>query len=369
MDGRLAWADFARGAAILCVVYFHSTLFLMVVGIDQTLGRVKLAFELFPLPAFFLIAGIFGARSVLDGSLRDLAVKRLVPLAYVYVLWSLIRFGMFAAFPSLPSRDNDIAPTDPLSIMLLPVLPASLYWFLYALILFFLVAWLVRRAPRWIVLTATAVVSTLFTSGIVDTRTIAWNRIGALMFFFAAGVFLSREIVAAMRRATARHIVIVVAGYGALLALLFVFRGAARVPFVVLAGQCLAVAVALLLSRELARVRGLAWVSAAGRTSLPIYLVHILVIPPLAFAIGLLRPDWPAAANIAVTFAVTAVAVLAGFGIGILARRAPWLLAPVLRLRDGAKPPAPGSAQPYTMTNPVAQTAPSGDALPTRPPE
>lgn len=331
MDGRLAWADFARGAAILCVVYFHATLFLAVAGVDQTLGRAKLAFELFPLPVFFLIAGIFAARGVLDGSFRDLAVKRLLPLAYVYVLWSLIRFAMFALLPGLPSRDTDIAPADPLSILLLPVLPASLYWFLYALLLFMLLMWLVRRVPRWIILTTTAIISTLFTARLVDTHTIAWNRIGALLFFFAVGVFASREIVAAMRRATTRHVVLVVGGYVAIVAVLFVFRGAARVPFVILAGQCLAVAAVLLLSRELARVRALGWVSRVGRTSLPIYLVHILVIPPLAFVVALLQPDWPTAVNILVAVAVSAVAVLAGFGVSSLAHRAPWLLTPALR--------------------------------------
>ncbi|MEU1971720.1 acyltransferase [Microbacterium sp. NPDC019599] len=349
-SGRLGWADFARGAAIVCVVYFHATLFLGTVGIDQTLGRVKLALELFPLPAFFLIAGIFSARSILDGSFRDLVLKRLLPLGYVYVLWSVLRFALFAAFPALPSRETDIAPTDPMSLVLLPALPASLYWFLYALLLFTIVMRLVRRLRRWIVLTAAAVLSTLFTTGVVNTSTIAWDRIGALLFFFAAGVLMSREIIAAMSRARAHHLVFAVAGYAAIVAVLFFFRGASRVPFVVLAGQCLAVAAALLISRQLVKVPMLGFVSSIGRTSLPIYLVHILVIPPIAYALGLVDPDWPAVVNITVTVAVTTVALLAGYGLQALAFRAPWLLAPILRVRSRGRPDAQSERHPTRST-------------------
>ncbi|HWI31637.1 MAG TPA: acyltransferase family protein [Microbacterium sp.] len=335
---RLGWADFARGAAILCVVYFHASLFLGVVGIDHTLGRAKLAFELFPLPAFFLIAGVFGARGILDGSFRELAAKRLIPLAYIYALWSLLRFAMFALFPALPSRDTDIPPGDPLSLVMLPVLPASLYWFLYALALFTLVVWALRRVPRWVLVAGSAVLSTLFTAGIVNTHTIAWNRIGALLFFFAIGVCFSREIVAAMRVSRPRHLAIALVAYAGIVVLLFMFRGAGRVPFVVLVGQCIGVAALLMASKQLARVPALGFVSHSGRQSLPIYLVHILVIPPIVLVLGALGAHGPAAMNIAIAIAVTAFAVVAGFGLAALATRAPWLLAPTLRVP--AKAPA-----------------------------
>lgn len=330
---RLVWADFARGAAIIAVVYFHATLFLGLVGVDKTLGQAKLAFELFPLPVFFLISGIFGARDVLDGAFGQLARKRLIPLLYMYVLWSALRFAMFALFPMLPTRDTDVAGSDPLSLLLLPVLPASLYWFLYALALFTVVVWALRRVPRWILVTGSAVLSTLFTSGMLNTGTIAWNRIGALLFFFTVGVCFTREIVAAMRRATTTHLVLAVGTYVAFVAVLFVFRGAARLPFVVLVGQCIAVTAVLLVSKALSGVAALRFVTRAGAQSLPIYLVHILVIPPLALVIGLLHPDWSAPVNIVVALTVTAIATAAGFGLARLGPKAPWLFAPTASVR------------------------------------
>ncbi|QIG38558.1 acyltransferase [Microbacterium sp. 4R-513] len=337
---RLGWADLVRGAAIICVVYFHATLFLGAIGIDDTLGRVKAVFELFPLPAFFLMAGVFGARGILEWDFRTLAARRLLPLVYVYVLWSLLRFALFTAFPALPSRDTDIPPADPLSLVLLPVLPASLYWFLYALALFMLVAWTVRRMPRGLVVGGALVVSGLFTSGLVNTHTIAWNRIGALFFFFVVGVFLAEPLKRGVARANVSALLVAAGGFVVVAGTLVVFRSLLRVPLLVTLGQCLAVAVAILLAKYAARASAFDVVQSIGRASLPIYLVHIFAIAPLAFALGLLQPDWPAAVNIAVTFAVTAIAILCGFGLARLATIAPWLLMPALRTRAPVGPAA-----------------------------
>lgn len=328
---RLEWADFARGAAILCVVYFHATLFLNPIGIDQTLGRAKAVFELFPLPAFFILAGVFSARGVREWSFGTLLKRRVAPLLYMYVLWSVARFVMFAAAPAIPARDTDIPASDPVSLLLLPVLPASLYWFLFALALFEIVAWLVRRAPRWLVVSVAAVLSTAFTSGLLNTSTIAWNRIGALLVFFVVGAFYSAEIRSAVATYTPIRLVIALVAFGAVAGALAFYRPATGIPFAVLVAQCLAVWAAFLASVPLAKLRGLRFVRESGRASLPIYLVHLFAIAPLAWLLSLLSPDWNALVNILVTVGVSAIAVLCGFGLARLARFAPWLLAPVLR--------------------------------------
>lgn len=328
---RLAWADLVRGAALICVVYFHTTLFLGAVGIDDTLGRVKAFMELFPLPAFFLLAGLFGARGIRTWDFRTLAVRRLIPLVYVYVLWSLLRFALFSLFPALPSRDTDIPPADPLSLAMLPVLPASLYWFLYALILFMLITWAVRRVPRWIVIGVTLVLSGLITSGLVNTHTIAWNRILALLFFFAVGVYFADDLKRGVDRARVWHAVAAVSAFLLIAGSLVVFRSLLRVPLLVTLGQCVAVAAAILIAKYAVRLRALDFVQDVGRASLPIYLVHIFAIAPLAFLLSLLAPQWPAIVNIAAACAVTAIAILCGFGVLRLAKVAPWLLMPALR--------------------------------------
>ena len=349
---RLEWADLVRGAALICVVYFHTTLFLGAVGIEDTLGRVKAFMELFPLPAFFLLAGLFGARGIQTWDFRTLAVRRLIPLAYVYVLWSVLRFAMFSLFPGLPSRDTDLPPNDPLSIVLLPVLPASLYWFLYALILFTLVTWVVRRVPRWLVIGVALALSGLISSGLVNTHTIAWNRIGALLFFFAVGVFFADDLKRGVDRAKWWHVALAVSGFILLASSLVVFRSLLRVPLLVTLGQCVAVAAAILIAKYAARLRALNFAQEIGRASLPIYLVHIFAIAPLAFALGLLAPQWPAALNVATAFAITAIAILCGFGLMRAATVAPWLLMPTLH---GARR---SSRRPADTT-----TAPGADAV------
>lgn len=325
---RLGWADVARGVAIIAVVYFHATLFLEVVGVDRTLGRAKALLELVPLPAFFLIAGLFSSRLVKEGSFRELTKKRVVPLLYVYVLWSLFRFAMFALFPSLPSRATDIAAGDPLSLLLLPVLPASLYWFLYALALSTLLTWILRRAPRWLLGSAAAAVSMLFTSGVVNTGTIAWNRIGTLFVFFVVGVLFRSEMIRLMTRARHWHAGVAVGIYLAIALALALARPLLTIPGTVFIGQVAGVAALLLVAKSVQDLRAARTLVRCGRASLAIYLSHILVIPPLAWLIGLFSPSWPTVVNILVAVAVTAVAVAVGLGLAAVAPRIPWLFSP-----------------------------------------
>lgn len=338
---RLGWADVARGVAIIAVVYFHSTLFLEVVGVDRTLGRAKALLELVPLPAFFLIAGLFSARLVREGSFRELAQKRVVPLLYVYVVWSLLRFAMFALFPALPSRATDIPGGDPLSLILLPVLPASLYWFLYALALFTLGAWLLRRVPREFLVGAAAVVSALFTSGLINTGTIAWNRIGTLFAFFAVGVLYRSEIIGVMSRARHRHAAVAVGGYLGIALGLSLFRPLTAIPGAILLGQVVGVAALVLVSKSIQDLRAARLFIQCGRASLAIYLSHILVIPPLAWLVGLLSPTWPSVVNVGIAVGVAVIAVGVGLALAAAAPRIPWLFTPPWsnpRRRTGIRP-------------------------------
>ena len=62
-NARREWVDFAKGAAILLVVYYHTSLYLGDIGVENTLGRIKVVFELFPMPVFFLVSASSGAGS------------------------------------------------------------------------------------------------------------------------------------------------------------------------------------------------------------------------------------------------------------------------------------------------------------------
>src|SRR5688500_19490416 len=60
--GRSAWLEPTKGLAMFMVIAYHATLYLQSADVDAVLGRAKAAFELFPMPVFFLIAGMFATR-------------------------------------------------------------------------------------------------------------------------------------------------------------------------------------------------------------------------------------------------------------------------------------------------------------------
>jgi uncharacterized membrane protein YcfT len=352
---RLGWVDAAKGMAMLAVVYFHVTLFLSEVGVDDALGRVKLAFELFPMPAFFLLSGLLNRRSA-TWTIGELWRRRLLPILYIYVVWSLLRFVYYTVFPNLVTDVADAAPNNPMTIVWLPVLPTSSYWFIYALALFTLAAWLIRKLPVWLQLALAAVISAGVTSGWLNTHTIAWDRIGALFFFFLLGTLEWRRVRIAVARSPWWAIAVAAVILLAQIATLYLpaTRVLARVPFYVLVAQLLAVFLGFQVARLIARAKWLGFVSVVGQQSLPIYLVHLFLIAPIAVLFGLLSPDWPRVVDIGVCIAVTALVVALCLLIARLSGYARWLFAPPRWLAGGRRKPAPASA----LVDPVPTAMP-----------
>lgn len=335
---RLGWVDAAKGMAMLAVVYFHVTLFLGEVGVDDALGRVKLAFELFPMPAFFLLSGLLNRRSA-SWSFAELWRRRLLPILYIYVVWSLLRFVFYSFFPFFVTDVADAPPNSPFTLVLLPVLPTSSYWFVYALALFTLAAWLIRKLPPLLQLGFAAVISAAISSGWLNTHTIAWDRIGALFFFFLLGTLEWRRIRIAVARSPWWAIVLAAVLLLAQIATLYLppTRVLGRVPFYVLVAQLLAVYLGFQVARLVARARWLGFVGLVGRQSLPIYLIHLFLIAPIAALVGLMSPDWPRVVDILVCVVVTAFVVVMCLMLARLSSSARWLFAPPRWLAGGRR--------------------------------
>jgi uncharacterized membrane protein YcfT len=321
-----AWVDVAKGAAIIMVVYYHASLYLQHYGVDGLLGRAKAAFELFPMPAFLLIAGLFSAR-IVTWTFAELWRRRLLPLIYLYVVWSVIRAVFYVVVPGLNGELGELPATNLVSLALIFVWPSSSYWFIYALFLFTFALWAMRRIPPAAQIAAAAVLSTLFTSGLVDAQNIGWNRVGALAVFFLAGALFSDRIFRAVQQAGLIHLVVALLVFAASSALVL-FAGLRWLPFLVLAGQVAAVAFGILLSKMLARVAPLSFLSTLGGQSLQIYLIHLYVIVPTAALIGLLRPDWSRGVEMTVHVGLVVFTIIVSLALARLTARVRWLYVP-----------------------------------------
>lgn len=285
--GRREWVDFVKGVAIILIVAYHTILFLTSVGIDAAgIGRAKVVLELFPMAAFFVITGTFHAR-VRTWSLADVWRRRLRQYLYLYLLWSVIRFVFYLIAPNVRSDGAGSSASDPLALLGVLIWPISSYWFIYALFVFTAVLWLFRSLPPWVLISLSAVLSVLSSSGILDARNVGINRMTEYLVFFVVGAYANRAIYEWADRMRPWKAVALTAGFVAFAGGITLVSGLIRVPGVALVGQVVAVATGYALAFYLVRLTFLKWVVYVGVRTLNIYLVHIFVIAllvaPLVF--------------------------------------------------------------------------------------
>ncbi|KJL40348.1 Inner membrane protein YcfT [Microbacterium trichothecenolyticum] len=314
---RVQWIDIAKGVAIALVVLHHSLQFLEAYGwVAGPLQRADTGLTTMRMPLFFAVSGLLAAGAIRTLPFGRLWRRRLLLLAYLYVLWGLVRAVWFSLVPW------PLEPLDPwMQFLVSPVQPWSGLWYLYALVLYSAAAWAMRRLPAWLQLTFAGAVSVLFASGIIQLGTgYTWRSIGTYFFFFVFGMHGRELLLRWAERVTWPLGIGVFAGYGALtLGLSLVpssVRWAATLPVAVL-GVAAGVALAVMLSRI--PVAGNAAQGLGART-LPVYVLHVLVISALA-------PLIPVAAlpTAAVAVGLAAVAIAVALALYAAVGRVPGL--------------------------------------------
>lgn len=322
-----AWVDFGKGIAISLVVLYHVTLFLGDVGIVGLPNRLKIILALFPMPAFILIAALYNSRAN-SWTFKALWHRRLWPLVYLYIVWSTLRFLFHLAIPGLRGRTGELPAHELKSLLAIFIWPSSSYWFIYALVLHTLFAWLLRRLPPIIHLTMAAALSMAFTSGLVDSGNVGWNRIAELYVFYVAGIVFGRSLFALFDGRGGLRIAISSVGFLALVGMLAVLPSAVS-RFLILPAQAATVLVVLLVASPLAQVRLLRFVSRWGAGSLQIYLLHLFVIGLAAALLGRFLPDGvPRGVGVCIQLTLTVATILLSRLLAKLTSRYRWLYVP-----------------------------------------
>lgn len=340
--GRKDWVDLAKGVAILAVILYHCMLFLRSVDLDAGgMGRLKTVLEMLPMPVFIALAGMFHAR-VVQWTLGETWKRRLLSYAYLYLLWTVLRFAFYVLVPNVRSDGAGSTAERPLFLLLAPVWPTSSYWFIWALFLLTLLLWAVRRLPRTPVVVAAAVISAAATSGWLNTGNVGWNRVAEYAVYFLVGAFCSQQLFEAVSRSRAWVPLAGLATWGVFAYVAAYVPYGSRVPGVALLGQVGAVVATATAAHHLVRLRLLGWVSYLGARSLHLYLVHVFVIAVLAVGVVALRdaglvPSRPLPVLAVVLVLVTVLSVV----VGRLLSRVRWLFVPPRLLTSrGRRPPA-----------------------------
>lgn len=361
--GRRAWVDLAKGLAIVMVVAYHALQLLEAADVGVApLGRARVPLELYPMPAFFLLAGL------MQGRLRTspwgrVWRRRVLPMLYLLVVWSVVRFVFFTLVPGVRSDGPPASGRDPWRLLTALVAPDSIYWFLWSLAAVTVLTWLGRRWARTSVVVA-LLVSAVVTSGLLTTGVFAWDRTAAFLAPFVVGVHLGPAVLRVVEAATWPRVALLLGATGVVLALLVVVPLSRRVPGAVLLAQA-AVLVGVLGAAVLtARYAWTRPLQDVGRRSLQVYLVHLYPVALLTLVVVHVPVlhDVPGR-GLPLVLVVAGLAVVASL---VVTRYLParWRLLqmPVALLGRGRTGDAPPRTAPPTASAPTAAPTPTARA-------
>lgn len=287
---RLAWVDIAKASAIILVVFYHvgRVGLGMAPGVagDQTRPWLELNKVLLPvrMPVFFLVSGLLAARAVHYPWSRVLGGK-VLNLLWPYVGWT-IAFGFTWVYAYFP---DDKTSWFVYNLEMIPF-GGLAYWYLTTLVVFFLVAKLLRRfAPALLIVSVVLLAMTPAITGWIgagQTQSLTANvvRWTAFALWFFIGCFAADVV---KRAATVRGwgTTPVAVGAYVVLAYLFYYRDTpGGVEYFL---SPVGITAAVLLSVRLAHF---AAVRRLGRylatRTLAIYVLHPILIHILVIVAG-----------------------------------------------------------------------------------
>ncbi len=335
-EARLAWPDIAKGACIVLVVLHHATKLFVVAILPAELDAVGQAWVGFTgalrpirMPLFFLVSGFFAAGAVTRP--WPAARSRIVGGFWLYVVWLTIFWAIYSVDTVMPAnRTQDLA--DYAGEL---VWAATSMWFLYALVVYFVVAKVLRFLPPSVVLAAALALALAKSWYPIEEA----NRAAVLfhLVFFLAGAYYP----AVVRRLGERP------APAGLLAVLFValtigtimvgIPRSIQIVLLSLVGMPLGIAWAVHAARIPALAAPLVWL---GRRTLRVYVLHFAVLSAvghlsldlgngrsdLSFLISAVFPVLLTAGTLGACLVLHEV--LQRLGLGVLFAAPAWLVGP-----------------------------------------
>ena len=279
---RIDWLDVAKGGSILLVVLYHSTMYLRLEGqASYAFVQLNALMEPVRMPLFFCISG-FLAAGMFRRSWSDLFRRRILLFAYLFALWTLIRFYFYRY-----AIDNTLTPQEGashLDLLTAWLVPSSGLWFIWALAIYAILAKALRPWSRPALAVTTAISVATF-AGLLPLTSFAHHNVLAYAPFFLAGAWYGASAVAWLGQ---RPLQVLLVGIGLFAMLLVALQSLDGVAFGI--GRTALSAVALAAASAMAvyatRITPLRRsLSYFGRNSLPIYVGHTPLVS--LFAAGL----------------------------------------------------------------------------------
>ncbi|WP_423762839.1 acyltransferase family protein [Burkholderia sp. NLJ2] len=279
--------DVARGAGIILVVYGHVlrgavSSGLMPAGLPDTgFAWIDYVIYTFHMPLFFFLSGLHVCRSLRSAPHRFIGAKARA-IAYPYLLWSVLQGGVQIAMASHGTNH----PFTLADLLAIGWRPFAQFWFLYALMLCMIGVWLLAQQVPTLAqvpmpprirgaLIASAVLGLAIGAatqwGILSTTLMNWP-------FFVAGVVASRALPGWLERHS--HLVACAATAAVFVSAVALAHGLGGATSIWAVPAAFA-GIALMLQfayRYASSPERAGWLAAIGCASMPIYLMHILVM-------------------------------------------------------------------------------------------
>ncbi|MEM9680522.1 MAG: acyltransferase, partial [Bacteroidota bacterium] len=129
---RLNWVEYAKGIAIILVVYRHILIGIRRSGLDVSpiLVNANEIVYSFRMPLFFVLSGIFAAKSILKRTPTGFTQNKLRTIMYPYLIWGIIQISIQILLTDYTNANRSI-----IDFLYLLVHPRAIdqLWYLYAL--------------------------------------------------------------------------------------------------------------------------------------------------------------------------------------------------------------------------------------------
>jgi fucose 4-O-acetylase-like acetyltransferase len=276
-ESRYAWIDYAKGIAIVLVVYRHIAYGLVAQGISlphSVLATNDMLYS-FRMPLFFLLSGVFFSKSVAKRGVKKFTFLKINTLLYPYILWAIIQISLqiiFSRFTNAERSANDF-----LNIILQPRTLDQL-WYLFALfnvtMLYTIVSQITDNKKIWQLLTGLLLLGVApYIQKFSTLYDIALHYIFFAIGDLAAVYFFREETQKAF--ANPKNLLVLAPVFGLLQWYYLYHQGMNLYLFMIIAlNGCLFV---ILLASWLAKTEKLEFLRVIGHYSLYIYLLHVSI--------------------------------------------------------------------------------------------
>jgi|KBSMisStandDraft_5_1062788.scaffolds.fasta_scaffold01592_7 fucose 4-O-acetylase-like acetyltransferase len=197
-SARLAWPDYARGIAILLVVFRHLMDGLKRAGIEagfyQYADQFNIIFAGSRIPVFFIVSGFFATLALNKKSTGQFLRERAGILLYPYLIWGSFQIVCQVLFPRWVNANRSLGD---LSFLFYRPREIDQFWYLYALFNTSILFALCKTKLKWDARLQLAMgVITYFLGAWLQRKQIETGFLADIMryaLFFALGALLAEK--------------------------------------------------------------------------------------------------------------------------------------------------------------------------------